>query len=131
MGLGEQIVWLLVLAVPVASVTWTVTHEEILREPRAYFQRRAEHGRSLWERKLFYPLICEYCFSHYVAAAMLAVSRFTLLYVDWRGYLIAWLSLVWESNIYMGLYGMVGLEVKKERVEIKQIEHEVEDKKAA
>ena len=30
MSLGTQIVWLLVLAVPVACIAWTVTHEEVL-----------------------------------------------------------------------------------------------------
>jgi hypothetical protein len=30
----QQIAWLLVLALPLASVTWTITHEEIFRELR-------------------------------------------------------------------------------------------------
>jgi hypothetical protein len=32
-ALRLQIVELLLLAIPIASVAWTVTHEEVLREP--------------------------------------------------------------------------------------------------
>jgi len=32
----RQIVFLLVLALPIASIAWTVTHEEVFREPREW-----------------------------------------------------------------------------------------------
>ena len=121
-SMGTQIVWLLVLALPVACVAWTVTHEEVFREPREYCERHAENCRNLFVRKFFYLFTCEYCFSHYVAAALLAVTRFHLLYDDWRGYLIAWFALVWIANIYMGIFGKVRLNIKKERAEITKIE---------
>src|SRR3954471_3612418 len=126
---GMQIVWLLVLAVPVACVAWTVTHEEVFREPREYCSRQAENARSIVTRKFFYLFTCEYCFSHYVAAGLLLITRFHLLYDDWRGYGIAWFALVWMANIYMGIFGKVKLNVTKERAEIKKLEKEV--KKAA
>ena len=129
MSLGLQIVWLLVLAVPVACVAWTVTHEEVFREPREYCERRAEKDRSIWSRKFFYLFTCEYCFSHYVAAGALALTRFWMLYPDWRGFVIAWFSLVWIANLYMGVFGKVKLEVKKERAVIQKIEKDT--KKAA
>ena len=122
MSLGLQIVWLLVLAVPVACVAWTVTHEEVFREPREYCERRAEKDRSIWSRKFFYLFTCEYCFSHYVTAGALALTRFWMLYPDWRGFVIAWFSLVWIANLYMGVFGKVKLEVKKERAVIQKIE---------
>ncbi len=118
--------WLLVLAVPVACVAWTVTHEEIFREPREYFERRSQRDQNIFTRKLFYMLQCEYCFSHYVAAAAVAIARFWMLYPDWRGYGIAWLSLVWAANIYMGIFGKVKLEVRKERAVIKKIEKDTQ-----
>jgi len=127
MTLGEQIVWLFVLAIPVACASWSVTHEEVLREPRDYALRQSENARSFWRRKFFYVFTCEYCFSHYVAIIFLAITRFKLLYDDWRGYLIAGLALVWIANIYIGIYGQVKLGVKKERAEIKAIEKEVEE----
>lgn len=89
MGLTKQVVWLFVLALPVASVAWTVTHEEVFREPRDYRASRSETSNSLFRRKFFYLFTCEYCFSHWVAAAFLIITRYKLLFDDWRGYLIA------------------------------------------
>ncbi len=83
---------------------------------------------SLTKRKFFYLFTCEYCFSHYVAALFLAITRYHLLYADWRGYLIGWFSLVFISNLYMGAFGIVKLGVKKERVEIQHIETDVRRK---
>jgi hypothetical protein len=117
-----QIVWLLVLSLPVACVAWTVTHEEVFREPRDYCKNQSEQALSLSRRKFFYLFTCEYCFSHYVAAFFLAITRYHLLYEDWRGYLIAWFSLVFVANLYMGFFGKIKLEVKKERAEIQHIE---------
>lgn len=124
-SLAVQVVWLFVLAIPVACVAWTVTHEEIFREPRDYCKTKSEQAKSLARRKFFYLFTCEFCFSHYVAALLLIITGYRLLYDDWRGYLISWFSLVFVSNIYMGFFGIVKLGVKKERVEIKHIETDV------
>ena len=86
--MSTQILWLLILAVPVASVAWTVTHEDVFREPRDFCKERSETAAALWQRKLFSLFTCEYCFSHYVAAALLFFTRFKLLRPDWRGYTI-------------------------------------------
>ncbi len=118
------------LALPVAAVSWTVTHEEIFREPRTFFERKSESARSWSVRKFFYVFTCEYCFSHYVAAGFVALTGFTMLYpnTDWRGYLIAWFSLVWIANIYMNVFARLRLDIKRERVEIKGVEAEVQAK---
>ena len=131
MGLATQVVWLFVLALPVASVAWTVTHEEIFREPRDYCAQRSEKSKSLLCRKFFYLFTCEYCFSHWVAATFLIITRYKLLYDDWRGYLISFFALVYVANFYIGLFGHVKLEVRKNRAEIEAIEAGVEAKKAA
>ena len=34
MTIGLQVIYLFVLAIPVACIAWTVTHEEVFREPR-------------------------------------------------------------------------------------------------
>ena len=127
-SLALQIVWLLVLSIPIACVAWTVTHEEVFREPRDYCKIKSENAGSLTKRKFFYLFTCEYCFSHYVAAFFLVITRYHLLYADWRGYLIAWFSLVFISNLYMGAFGSVKLGVQKERVEIQHIETAVQQK---
>ena len=130
MPLSHQVIWLFVLALPVASVAWTVTHEEIFREPRDYCADRSKEAKSLLCRKFFYLFTCEYCFSHWVAAIFLVITRYHLLYDDWRGYLVALFALVYVSNFYIGLFGHVKLEVRKNRAEIKAIEAEVEKKAA-
>jgi len=131
MPLSQQVIFLLLLALPVASVAWTVTHEEVFREPREFCQRKSLASASVLRRKFFYLFTCEYCFSHWVAAAFLVITRYKLLYADWRGYLVALFALVYVSNFYIGLFGHVKLEVKKSRAEIEAIEAEVESKKAA
>jgi hypothetical protein len=131
MPLSQQVIWLFLLALPVASVAWTVTHEEIFREPREYCARRSQESRTLLCRKFFYLFTCEYCFSHWVVAFFLVITQYKLLYDDWRGYLISLLALVYVSNFYIGLFGHVKLEVRKNRAEIEAIEAKVEGKKAA
>jgi hypothetical protein len=43
-SLGAQVVWLLVLPLAVSSVAWTITQEEIFREPRDYALRQSEQA---------------------------------------------------------------------------------------
>jgi hypothetical protein len=108
----------LLLALPIACASWTVTHEEVFREPREFCGERSKACRTLVERKFFYLFTCEYCFSHYVTAFFLLLTRFTMLYDGWRGYLIAWFSLVWIANVYMSVFNRLRLEIKLEKVEI-------------
>jgi hypothetical protein len=117
MSLAGQIVTLFLLAIPIACVAWTVTHEEVFREPREFCVRKSEGCRRWWERKFFYLFTCEYCFSHYVTVFFLAVTRYHLLYEDWRGYLVGGFALVWVANQYMSLYGRLRLDIKSEKIE--------------
>jgi len=112
-----QILELFLLAIPVACVAWTVTHEEVFREPRDYCKRRSETCRFWIERKFFYLFTCEYCFSHYIAAIFVGIARYKLLFNDWRGYLISWLAVVWIANQYMSIYNRLRLDIKTERLE--------------
>jgi hypothetical protein len=125
-----QLLWLFVLAAPIACVAWTVTHEEIFSEVHEWCVRRSTHSRQLLQRKFFYLFTCEYCFSHYVAAAVVLATGYRLLIPDWRGAILGWLTLVWIANIYMSLFGRLRLDIKRERVEIKAEEIEVEKKEA-
>jgi len=88
-SLGSQVGVLFVLAMPIACVAWTVTHEEVFREPREFCIRKSKTCRRLTERKFFYLFTCEYCFSHWVTALALVATRYHLLYPDWRGYVVA------------------------------------------
>ena len=122
--LRAQLLELFVLAIPIACLSWTVTHEEIFHEPRTYCVRRSQSCRRWYERKFFYLFTCEYCFSHYVTAAFLLITRFKLLFDDWRGYLVALLALVWIANQYMSVYNRLRLEIKSEKLET-EIKEEV------
>lgn len=125
--LPEGLLLLFVLAMPVAAIAWTVTHEEIFREPREYFVDRSERAATILERKFFYLFTCEYCFSHYVTLAVLLSTGFRLVYDDWRGYLISGFSLVWIANHYMSLYGRLRLGIKSERIDV-SLKEELHDK---
>jgi hypothetical protein len=109
---------LFVLALPIACIAWTVTHEEVFREPRDYCVRRSERARSIWQRKFFYLFTCEYCFSHWVTIFFLIITRYRLMFDDWRGYLIGGFALVWIANLYMSVFGRLRLDIKHEKVEI-------------
>ncbi len=118
MNLPLQVPSLFLLALPIASIAWTITHEEVVREFRDFCVSESKICRRIYQRKFFYLFTCEYCFSHYVTAAFLIITRYKLLYTDWRGYLIAGFALVWVANVYMGLFGRIRLDLRKERAEI-------------
>jgi len=128
MTITLQLIWLFTLAIPVACISWTVTHEEVFREPRDYCIRRCKDGKSLPERKFFYLFTCEYCFSHYVSAALLVITDFHLLLNDWRGCLIAGFALVWIANVYMSFMAYLRQDIKKEKTEIAILEQKAIEK---
>lgn len=115
---GEQLLRLVILGIPVATITWTIAREEVFREMRDWCSKRSKTCGRLYQRKFFYLLTCEYCLSHYVSAIFLSLAGSPLLVPGWRGYLFAWLALVWLANIYMSLYGKLRLDIRHERLEI-------------
>lgn len=129
LSLQYQIIYLFLLALPIACIAWTVTHEEVFREPREYCERKSKNCSTLLQRKFFYLFTCEYCFSHYIVLIFLVITRYHLLFFDWRGYLIAFFALVWIANIYMSLFGFLRVGMKRERVEAKIKEVELKESK--
>src|SRR4051794_17373765 len=127
--LWHQIVALFVIAIPIACVARTVVFEEIFREPRDWCKNRSQTCRSLLERKFFYLFTCEYCFSHYVTLFFLLITRYKLLYDDWRGYLIAFFALVFVANAYLNLYSRLRVDITSEKKEIEMKEAHTEAKK--
>ena len=122
MTLDRQVAMLFLLPLPIACIAWTVTHEEVFKEPREWCARRSVTSRSVVVRKFYYLFTCEYCFSHYVTAFFLLITRYTLLFDDWRGYLIAGFSLVWLANVYMSLFGRLRLEIREDKLAIASAE---------
>jgi hypothetical protein len=116
--LSHQFGLLLLLGLAIACVSWTITHEEVFREPREFCKNRSQNCKPLYQRKFFYLFTCEYCFSHYVTALFLVVTQFQMLYQGWRGFLISEFALVWIANVYMGLFNRLRLEIKAENLTI-------------
>ena len=121
-----QLFWLFILALPVACVAWTVTHEEVFREPREYCVRRSENAKSLAARKFFYLFTCEYCFSHWVTFFFLFLTRYKLLLDDWRGYILSAFALVAVANLYISSFARLRQEVKSEKLDAKTKEEVLE-----
>jgi len=117
--------WLFILAIPVACLAWTVTHEEIFREAREFCIRCSKEKKVVLLRKFFYVFTCEYCFSHYIALFFVALTKFTLLYEGMKGYFIAWLSLVWIANVYMSVFSFIRIGIKREKTEISYTEEKI------
>lgn len=122
MSIQLQIIWLFLLPIPIACVAWTVTHEEIFKEPRDYCLKQSQQCKTLIIKKFFYLFTCEYCFSHYVVILFIILTDYKLLLDDWRGYLIGGFSLVWIANIYMSVFAFIRQDIKKEKTEIKLME---------
>lgn len=115
--MGYSVLMLFILAIPVACIAWTVTHEEVFKEIREFCVINSHEQKTLAGRKFFYLFTCEYCFSHYVTIFMLIITGYHLLFDGWRGYFIAGFSLVWIANIYMSLYGLIRSDIKIEKTE--------------
>lgn len=124
----QQILGLFILSIPIACVSWTVTHEEIFKEPRNFCVQKSQNCKSLLKRKFFYLFTCEYCFSHYVTLLFLLLTNYKLMMNDWRGIIIAEFSLVWIANNYMNLYSYLRQDIKKEKIEIKELENNLLEK---
>ena len=126
MSLSTQITYLFLLALPIACIAWTVTHEEIFAEPRNYCVKQSKGCNNIFKRKFFYLFTCEYCFSHYVTLIFLFITKYQLLFEDWRGYLIGGFALVWIANVYMSLFAFIRVGMKREKMEadIKQVKLE-------
>lgn len=128
MNLGAEVTGLLVLALAVACVSWTITEEELFRDLREYCNRKVECAETVWKRKLFYLFTCPFCFSHYVSAFFIAITGYKLLASNWAGYVIALFAIVWVSNLYMSFYAWLRQQYKTQKFEAKAAEHEVKKK---
>ncbi len=125
--MGYPVLMLFLLAIPIACITWTVTHEEVFKEIREFCVKNSHEQKTLVARKFFYLFTCEYCFSHYVAIFMLIITHYQLLFDGWRGYFIAGFSLVWIANLYMSLYRLLRVDIKLEDNEAKLKEKILKD----
>lgn len=127
MAILEQIYWLIILSIVVASVAWTVTQEEIFREPREYCAEKSKNCDSIWQRKFYYVFTCEYCFSHWVTLFFLLFTGFQLLLDDWRGFVLAFFAIPWLANQLMSIYRRLRVGIKHENLQAKVVEEQLEN----
>ncbi len=126
MSITIQIFWLVILAMVVASIAWTVTQEEIFSEWREYCKENCENCESLPKRKVFYVFTCEYCFSHWITILILLLTGFQLLIDDWRGYILAFFAIPWIANQLMSIYRRLRVGIKHENLLAKEVEEKLE-----
>jgi hypothetical protein len=126
MPIPEQIYGLFILSIVVACVAWTVTQEEIFREPREYCKKRSKNERTIFVRKFFYVFTCEYCFSHWVTLVFLIVTGFRLIFEDWRGYVLAFFALPWLANQWMSIYRRLRVGIKHENALAEEVKERIE-----
>ncbi|HZL35440.1 MAG TPA: hypothetical protein VFC78_09030 [Tepidisphaeraceae bacterium] len=122
----QMIVELFVLAIPIACVARTVVFEEVFREPRDFCIHRSKTCRNLLQRKFFYLFTCEYCFSHYITLFFMLLARYHLLFLDWRGYLIAFFSLVLVANSYLNFYSRLRVDITAQKLDTEVKRKEIE-----
>ncbi len=116
MPYSSQIAFAFILSIPVACISWTVTQEELFKEMREYLAGcQARYRRSWWRRKLAYSPRCAYCLSHYVAGVLVALMNFKMLADDWRGYVVSLFSLVLIANVYLTVYHLLRVELRRIR----------------
>ena len=127
--LSIQLITLFIISIPVACIAWTVTHEEIFREPREFCTKKSQEFSTIYKRKFFYLFTCEYCFSHYIAAIFILITNYHLLFEDWRGYLISFFAVVFIANIYMTLFGLLRQNLKAEKIKAKLKDNELHEVK--
>lgn len=126
MVIAEQIFWILILGLVAGSISWTVTQEEIFREPRDYCTEKSKTCPNLFQRKFYYVFTCEYCFSHWVTIGLLIFTGFKLLIDDWRGYVLAFFAVAWTANQFMSLYRRLRVEIKHKNTLAKEVEERLE-----
>lgn len=127
MLISEQIFWLVILSMVVASIAWTVTQEEIFREWREYCAEKSQSCKTLFQRKFFYVFTCEYCFSHWVTLLILIFTGFRLLIDDWRGYILAFFVIPWISNQFMSIYRRLRVGIKHENALAEEVESKLDE----
>jgi len=128
MDILHQLLWLFILAVPVACIAWTVVHEEVFREVHEFCVNKSKGCRTLVQRKFFFLFTCEYCFSHYVTILFLVLTGYKLLMQNWVGYIIAGFALVWVANGYMAVFEIMRQHLKRMKLKNTEMENKPSEK---
>lgn len=120
---AERLFELVILTLVVACITWTLAHEEVVREPREWLIEKSKTATRWWTRKFFFMWTCEFCLSYYVAAAVILIMDFRLITDDWRGIAAALLATTALANAAMSAFARLRVELGTERVVLDRAKH--------
>ena len=100
------------IAVVVASISWTVTKEEVFQWFRKWCEDLKKNNKCKGLRGWLcdmtgYLPTCYYCLSHSVTLATILIYPSKLLYDDWRGYAVTFFAIVFVANIYLTCYNIL------------------------
>src|SRR3954466_1552106 len=113
------------VALVVACVAWTVTQEEVFREPRTFCAQKSKTAPRWYARKFCYLFTCEYCFSHYVSAVAVYFSGLKLVSNGFAGYVFAYFATIYAANFIMSLYRRLRLSIKRTNAQARLLEKEL------
>ncbi len=122
-----QVVWLVLLAIPIACVAWTVTHEEIFREPREYCAGALQELPEPPGTEVLLPVHLRILLQPLRDGLLPGPHPLPPAAGRLAGYLIAFFALVAVANVYMSSFGRLRQEVKSEKLEAKKKEKELEE----
>jgi hypothetical protein len=112
-----------VVAAAVAVVAWAVAKEEILREPREWCAKVHRDRKAAWLLcKLAYVPTCEFCTSFWLTLLSLAVFRYTMIWEDWRGCVLAQFFTWAVAVAYLALFQLVRVDIRTAQTEAKKNE---------
>lgn len=81
----------ILLSVVVASISFFVSHTQLLEK----------HRKQLWQRSAFFGTLidCCYCLGHWIAVVMLVVFPIRLFGIFWPAdYILTWLVISWVAG---------------------------------
>ncbi len=113
----NQLLFAALLALPVACVSWTVSNEEVFRDLRDWLDKVSQRSRNLLIKKACYLPTCHYCLSHWITAMFLLLTGFTFLLNDWRGYILSEFAVVMIANVYLTLYSLLRVSLRRCRAQ--------------
>lgn len=127
----------LFLAVPVAIICRSLTKEEVFREPREWLQGCYKKCRERYSQasglacvgwlllgKLTYLFTCEFCSSFWVSLLVaVGIADYQIRYEGWRGYALAVFVVMGVANVYMSLFSLIRLDLRKTRGVAENIEN--------
>lgn len=111
-------------AAVVAVLVRAVTDEEIFREARTWIHDRCLAPGRCWPlRKFAYLVTCEFCCSFWVSLIVVTgILQYRLGPDDWRGYGVALFVTMGLANVYLAIFSLLRVDLRKERAVAEHVE---------